>query len=141
MVPMDSEAKPSEVTDVFWIYARREKGTYHKSSERNGKWLIFVPSQNIDGKWAKIRKATEEGLLGSSSKVSTARPNPNSTEPNKHVICVYTYDWADEKDVRQIREQLRELGVTEKIPYKADSDTAAGKYRAKGDQRISKYYE
>ena len=37
-----SSAKPSEVTNVYWIYAIRKKGRYPKATERSGKWLIFV---------------------------------------------------------------------------------------------------
>jgi hypothetical protein len=78
--------------------------------------------------------------LGGSAKVSTAKPNPLATG-RQRVICVYTYDWADEKDVKRIREELRKLGITNKIPYKADQDTASGKYQKRGCTRISKYYE
>jgi hypothetical protein len=83
----------------------------------------------------------EEGRLGGSAKVSTAKPNPLSKDPRKRVICVYTYDWTDEEDVRRIREELRKLGVVNKIPYKSDGDTLSGKYRITGHRRISKYYE
>ncbi len=91
--------------------------------------------------WGKIKKATEEGKLSSSAKVATAKPNPNATNPEIKVICVYTYDWTDEDDVRRIREELRKLGIINKIPYKADEDTLSGKYGVKGNTRISKYYE
>lgn len=73
--------------------------------------------------------------------MSTARPNPNATDSSTKVICVYTYDWTDQEDVMRIRQQLRDLGVTSKIPYKADEDTYAGRYRNRGNKRISKYYE
>jgi|GEM_PF-5325289 hypothetical protein len=32
-----SDANPSEITDVYWIYAKKEKGEYPKSTKRNGK--------------------------------------------------------------------------------------------------------
>jgi hypothetical protein len=41
----------------------------------------------------------------------------------------------------RIREELRRLGVAEKIPYKTNADTLAGKYRTKGHRNISKYNE
>lgn len=135
------DANPSEVTDVYWIYAKNEKSEYLKSAERSGKWLIFANISEIDEVWAKIKKATEEGKLGDSAKVATAKPNPNATNQATKVICVYTYDLTDEKDVKRIREELRLLGITNKIPYKADEDTLSGKYRVRGDTRISKYYE
>jgi hypothetical protein len=137
----DTEAKPSKVTGVYWLHAERQKGRYPKSTARSGKWLVFVKNENVDEVWEKIKKATEEGNLGDSAKVATAKPNPNATNSDTKVICVYTYDWADERDVKRIREQIRKLGITNKIPYKADEDTLSGKYRVKGDTRISKYYE
>jgi hypothetical protein len=136
-----SDAKPSKITDVYWVYAARKKGEYPKPTPKSGKWLIFVDIKEVDEVWAKVKEATEEGKLGSYTKVSTAKPNPLATDPYKMVICVYTYDWTDVEDVRRIREELRKLGITKKIPYKADKDTLAGKYRTKGYARISKYYE
>lgn len=91
--------------------------------------------------WAKIKAAVEEGKLGDSAKVATAKPNPLAGRSKARVICVYTYDWTDEKDVKRIREELRKLGITNRIPYKADEDTLSGKYRIAGDRGISKYYE
>jgi hypothetical protein len=129
------------VTDVYWIYAMRKKGEYSKLTSRSGKWLIFVNPKNVDKVWAKIKKATEEGRLGDSAKVATAKPNPLAVKTGAHVICVYTYDWTDEKDVKRIREELRKLGITNKIPYKTNEDTLSGKYRITGHRRISKYYE
>jgi len=57
------------------------------------------------------------------------------------VICVYTYDWTDERDARRVRQELRHLGVTKKIPYKSDKDTLAGKYATRGQKPIGKYFE
>ena len=74
------------------------------------------------------------------SKVATAKDNPNAANSNTKVICVYTYDWTDEEDVMRIRQELRQLGITRKIPYKADEDTESGKYANQGTKRISKYY-
>jgi hypothetical protein len=137
--PLDK--KPSEVMCTYWLHAERKSGTYPEATENCGKWLVFVPALQIDEVWANIKLATEEGRLGSSAKVATARPNPNATDPDTKVICVYTYDWTDEEDVRQIRQELRQLGITSKIPYKADEDTYAGKYAIQGHKRISKYCE
>lgn len=134
-------SKPSEVTDSYWLLAARKAIAYPAATENSGKWLIFAPISQVDEVWAKIKFATEEGKLGSSAKVATARPNPNATNPNNRVICVYTYDWTDQDDVRRIRQELRQLGIIWKIPYKADDDTYAGKYVVRGDKRISKYYE
>ncbi len=144
-------ANPSEVKEVYWISARRQKGNYPKpvnsvaSKEvvthwKSGKWLVFVPNRDIDEVWSKIRKATEEGRLGDFSKVATAKPNQYASSQDRKVICVYTYDWTDYEDVMRIRDELRTLGITSKIPYKSDEDTMDDKYSVKGDKSISKYY-
>jgi hypothetical protein len=127
-----SDAKPSQVTDVYYIWAVRQKGVYPSPTDRNGKWLIFVDVSEVDEVWAKIKKATEEGRFGDRVKVATEKPNPIAIDPRKKVICVYTYDWTDQKDVKRIREELRKIGITNKIPYKSDEDTLSGKYNATG---------
>jgi hypothetical protein len=136
-----TDARPTEVTDVYWIFAHRKRGKYPESTERSGKWLIFVDPEDVDEIWSNVKEAIEEGRLGSSAKVSTAKPNRLAGESKQKVICVYTYDWMDEVDVRKIREELRKIGITNKIPYKADEDTLSGKYRVTGHTKISKYYE
>lgn len=135
------ENVPSQETNTYWLYAVRRQGKYPKPTAKNGKWLVFVPVRSVDAVWRKIKTATEEGRLGDSAKVATARPNPNAVDVSKKVICVYTYDWTDKEDVMRIRTGLRALGVTCKIPYKSDEDTDKGKYRVAGHTRISKYYE
>src|SRR6266436_1611917 len=122
-VQLPDERRPSEVTDANWLHAKRKIGTYSTPTENCGKWLIFVSLSQVDEVWAKIKRATEEGRLGSAAKVATARPNPNATNPDTKVICVHTYDWMDEADVKRIRQALKQMGVTSKIPYKADVDT------------------
>jgi len=137
--------KPSISTEGYWKMAicKRQRGHYPTAKPKSGKWLIFVDRKNVDEVWAKVKTATEENKLGRLSKVSTAKSKPADLgyEKDRHVICVYTDDWTDEKDVKRVREELRKLGITDKIPYKADEDTWSGKYRARGHTRISKYYE
>ncbi len=140
-----TERPPSRETDAFWIDAFRlhasRRGRTIRKAASGGKWMIFVPRARIDDLWATIRKATEEGYLGDHAKVSTARPNPNSADPSKHVICVYTDDAEDEADIREVRQALRDLGVSWKIPYKSDAATRAGKYQVRGNTRIASFYE
>ena len=131
--------QPSQVQDRYWIQAlRRIKGAV-SPPESSGKWLVFVAPESVDAMWAKIRLATAKGSLGYASKVATARPNPLGGKSRDHVNCVYTYDWNDRQDVVRIRQELKGLGITWKIPYKSDADTLAGKYRVTGHTKISKY--
>jgi len=140
-LPVSSEAKPSRVKHEYWLYAKRKRGDYPRATVKSGKWLIFSPISRIDDLWTRIKLATEDGRLGNSAKVATAKPNPVATNPRMKVICVYTYDWTDEADVRRVREELRALGIISRIAYKADSDTDAGRYARLGHKRISKCYE
>ena len=137
---VDTDSTPTKITTAFWIAAFRQQKDYPASNENCGKWLVFVPPDRVDDLWSTIKSATEAGRLGGSAKCSTARPNPNAVNDN-HVICVYTYDWTDAADAKRIRAELRALGIDWKIPYKADTDTNAGRYRVKGYTRISKYFE
>jgi len=132
--------KPSEVTDRYWLEAFRKKGHYRNKTVNSGKWLVFVKVEELDETWERIKKATEDGKLGDRSKTGTMKPNPHAKSRAK-VICVYTYDWTDKADVKRIREGLRKLGITGKIPYKADEDTFSGKYAIRGDTKIAKYFE
>lgn len=138
---VNTNVLPSGTTDEYWIYAEREQGSYPPSSSNSGKWMIFVPIEQVDKVWNLVQNATVTGQLGRSAKVATMKHNPNATAPDRKVICVYTYDWTDVVDVQRVRQQLRLIGIQQKIPYKADADTRAGKYASRGHQRISKYYE
>jgi hypothetical protein len=73
--------------------------------------------------------------------VATAKPNSLATSRHIRLICVYTYDCTDLDDVRRVRQRLRELGFTKKIPYKTDSATANGRYSQNGNKKVSLFYE
>lgn len=135
-----SVLSPSKVTNVTWLYAYSKTIDYPLSGKNGGKWLIFVDIWTVDRIWNIIKKATEDGLLGDSSKVSTAKHSELASD-SKKVICVYTYDWRDEDDAMRIREALRELGIKNKIPYKTNEDTLNDKYIVNGYKNISKYYK
>ena len=136
LASFSEEKLPSKNKQVWWLYAesRRKKRQPTKDS---GKWLIFCPPDQIDAAWEQIKDATEKGQLGKKSKVSTLK----GYKGKDHVICVYTYNWKDEKDVMKIRNTLRELGFEKPLSYKSDADTLAGRYENKGHKNIAKYYE
>jgi hypothetical protein len=136
--PTDTR-NPMDVTDASWLWAYRQTGTYPEHGRNGGKWLVFAPIDAINSVWCTIREATERGELGATSKVSTAKPNPNANDKSEKVICVFTYDHTDEADVWRIREALRQLGITQTISYKADADTFDGRYAVKGHRQISTY--
>jgi hypothetical protein len=136
-----ADTNPSEVVRVPWIFAERKAGEYPSDTDRTGKWLVFVDVEQLDDTWRRIKAATEQGILGSRAKSATSLRNPNAMNHNAKVICVYTYDWKDERDVKRVRAELRRLGIEKKISYKTDEDTLAGRHQVAGSKNIAKYYE
>ncbi|MDI6866914.1 putative phosphothreonine lyase domain-containg protein [Methanoculleus sp.] len=123
---------PSKTTRTYWI-VQDAPGPHERGvdDERAGKWLIFVPPEEADEAWRKVRDETVRGGLGISAKVSTAKPDPDSRD-KRRVIYVYTKDWADEADVMRVRKRLQELGFKERIGYKRNIETYRGEYSEEG---------
>ncbi len=134
------EKYPSKVNHAYWVEADKEFSPYPKPTERSGKYTLLL-KRTLTQSGTNKKFALENGEFGNYAKVSTNKPNPNSSDPSKHVICVYTYDSADETDVRRIRESLRKLGFVGKLSYKTDNATYAGKYAKTGSKHISLYCE
>jgi hypothetical protein len=124
---------PSQVKDVPFICAKY-KGKMPADIGRVGKWLFFVTEKYVDDTWRNVKKAVEDGKLWKVAKVSTAR----SSNGGSYVVCVYTYDCDDEKDVMKIREHLRKMGFKRPASYKTDEQTLAGIY-SDSTEGISKY--
>jgi hypothetical protein len=117
----DSAALPSQAGGVYWIETKRKVGDYPAPTPRSGQWVISTTLDEVDALWLKIKRATEDGQLGYKSKVSTA-PAPGQADPAARLICVRTYDSADEADVQRIREALRALGVEGELRYEKDRE-------------------
>lgn len=129
---------PTKTTRSYWIQQDRPGvSSGATANEEAGKWLIFLPPEEVDEAWQKIRNATVEGTLGIGAKVSTAKENEDSHDERK-VIYVFTENWADEADVMRVREELKNLGFVDRIGYKRNLDTYAGEYREKG-KRVAYY--
>jgi hypothetical protein len=129
---------PSKTTRMYWII-QDAPGVRPDAIEDElaGKWLIFLPPEQVDDAWRLVRDATVSGILGISAKVSTAKENPDSRD-NMKVIYVYTPDWRDEPEVMRVREGLRELGFVDRIGYKRNIETFRGEYSKKG-KRVTFY--
>lgn len=129
---------PSQTTDTFWIFVLNTTYQFQKPKEQraSGKWLIFEPLTQLDDTWGKIKEATYLGQLGPSSKVSTAKPNPNAKDSNMGVICVFTEDFNNVEDVERIEKKIRKLGIQNKLIYKLDKDV--GKYAKDGHSDLIK---
>ena len=124
---------PSIYYDDVWLWAQAPEGKIRneRGIPKSGKWMVWISKANVDKTWQKIKDSVEKGELGIGAKVATA-----AQSDKVHLICIYTYDHTDEGDVRRVRDKLRELGFTSKMPYKTDEATLSGKY-GKG---TSKYY-
>ncbi len=134
----ESNPIPSRTRDRYWIDVEKPGSQW---SENTGKWLLFISAPRIDTAWHTIRSETLLGKLGVGAKVATAMKNPLATSQRVKLICVYTYSADDLDDVRRVRQRLRELGFTKKLPYKTDATTQAGKYTRQGDTKVSMLYE
>ena len=124
---------PSAYRDDDWLWARAPRGSVSREGgiPKSGKWMVWISKVNVDEIWQKIKESVEKGELGIAAKVATAKQSQGV-----HLSCIYTYDHTDENDVMRVRDKLREIGFTSKMPYKTDEATIQGKY-GKG---VSKYY-
>jgi hypothetical protein len=88
---------------------QREKvGNYRFPKVNCGKRLVFAP---IEG----MNFATELGYLVLRPRLQQPNQTPMLWTKSTKVICVNIYDCFDKEDVMQIRQQLRDLGLTFKI--------------------------
>lgn len=134
---------PSKTQRMYWIVQDAPEKTASPApagpdeDDRGGKWLVFADAAEADELWRKIRDATAANNLGIWAKVSTAKALPESDD-NRVVIYVSTADWSDEKDVMEIREKLRVLGVEKRIGYKRNIETYQGEY-SEGGKKVTYY--
>lgn len=69
-----------------------------------GKWMLFLSPDKIDAAWEAVVRATVEGTLGCSAKVSSA-PNERGT----FLICNYVPDFSDQACVAKVVKNLKTL--------------------------------
>lgn len=112
---------PTECMNKHWIDAFSptvlEEG--FESNDKTGKWCIFVSEKTVDEKWKLVKEAVERDEL-LIAKVATKF---HQLYTKGYVICVYTKDWSDEKDLKASREVLRNLGFKRPLKYKRDIET------------------
>jgi hypothetical protein len=74
--------------------------------------LIFCQTEEVNVVWSAIARATASNDLGIAAKVSPGDPE-NLDDRNPRVICVYTKDFTDTKDISRVVHKLKDLGVIE----------------------------
>lgn len=117
---------PSQVTEQPWLFAVRNGRP--KGVEKSGKFLVFSSVAHMDEVWVKIKQATEHGLLGGLSKVSTKQQL--DLHPGRAVICCYVEDADNESEMDRVRSSLKSLGF-DRLAFKLDADTYRGIYSKK----------
>ncbi|KAI0015852.1 hypothetical protein F4780DRAFT_773280 [Xylariomycetidae sp. FL0641] len=91
-----------------------------------GKWMIFCPVTEVNEVWGIVAKATSNNELGIAAKVA---PKPSTDDVRRErLICIYTENFSDTKDVKRVAEKLRDLRLTRRKPlyYKPDIYTYLG---------------
>ncbi|KAI0912441.1 hypothetical protein F4823DRAFT_634104 [Ustulina deusta] len=90
-----------------------------------GKWMLFCTIFEVNEVWETIAKATANNELGIGAKVAT---KSNVDQRTERLICVYTADFSDKKDVTRVAERLKQLGLVKNKPlyYKPDAYTYLG---------------
>ncbi len=135
LIRNSDEIKPTKAEASHWLYSKHTSEGCHEINNPYktyvGKWLIFESPDKIDDTWNKVKDATDKKLLGISSKVSTKRQT-KEYKGSQYVICVYTKDFRDKEDIKQVLQELRKIGILNKLYYKTDSTTIEGIYSKEG---------
>ncbi|ORY07555.1 hypothetical protein BCR34DRAFT_489419 [Clohesyomyces aquaticus] len=83
-----------------------------------GKWMLFPSMKDLTRVWKLVVEGTIHNRLGSAAKVAT-----NSGGTKARLICIYTKDFGDTKDVLRVLQELDGMGLVgfgRGIYYKAD---------------------
>ncbi|KAI2634493.1 DUF1917-domain-containing protein [Xylaria nigripes] len=81
-----------------------------------GKWMLFCRAHEVDDVWEIIAKATAKNELGIGAKVAAKSDGYRKIE---QLICVYTADFSDIKDVTRVARKLKQFGLaTQPLYYK-----------------------
>ena len=110
---LEADAKENKSRDtaalnkaVDELRAQTEKKILKSAREHNvkhGKWLLFELPEDLDPLWRTVVEETIEGMLGPASKVAVAVDEGTRVS---RLICVYTADFDDKKDVRRVLDRL-----------------------------------
>lgn len=73
--------------------------------------MIFCEPSKVNAVWETVARATANGELGIAAKVA---PRPEEAfQARTRLICVYTRDFRERRDVWRVLERLRELQLVE----------------------------
>ncbi|KAI9745997.1 MAG: hypothetical protein M1818_000678 [Claussenomyces sp. TS43310] len=91
-----------------------------------GKWMLFVSVDEVNAIWASVARATANNELGTGAKVAP-RGSQDLLDRGARLICIYTEDFTDKKDITLVLHKIRDLGLIDTkarpIYYKCDAYT------------------
>lgn len=116
----DETARPSDVSAVYWIEAKRQTSDCPPPTSNAGEWRVKLTAANVDEVWEQVKAATAAGRLGYKSKVST-RPAAGQSHPDERLLCVRSYDAGDQVDIGRIKQALLDMGLRG-LSYAPDKD-------------------
>ena len=94
----------------------------------SGKWMLFPMPDIVNETWATVATETAAGRLGCAAKVAT--DDGQMSDRLNRLVCIYTEDFSDKKDVKRVLERMVDVGlITRKggeIYYKCDAYTHLG---------------
>jgi hypothetical protein len=93
-----------------------------------GKWMLRPSSKDVDRVWGIIAQGTASGELGSAAQVALKREgtaNGKKFADDDRLVCVYTKDFSDEKDVGRV---LDALGRKRLVPKPGGIYYKSGKF-------------
>lgn len=70
--------------------------------------MLFCSVFQVNEVWETVAKATANNELGIGAKVA---PRSTTDKRTDRLICVYTADFSDTKDVKRVAEKLKQLGL------------------------------
>lgn len=132
---MAGKAKSAIGRKLTPLRKQAEADLYAAAKEKgctSGKWLLFPMADEVNRIWSLVATATAAGELGHAAKVAT---DDGSGNVAPRLICVYTEDFSDKRDVRRVLERLFNMGLVNRkgpmgeergIYYKADGFTYLG---------------
>jgi len=72
-------------------------------------WMIFCQPNEVDAVWSVVARATANNDLGIAAKVA-----PDGGDDRRpRLMCIYTKDFTDMKDITRVVRKLKDLGAIE----------------------------
>ena len=107
----DADALPSQISAVYWIEVKPQTPG-PGPTQRAGRFVLHIPTQQADALWERLRTATRAGQLGYKSKVATA----SRTDDDTRIVHVLIADADDAAEVVRVRAALHALGFSGDLP-------------------------